>query len=111
MKCLVGVKANIHQATLLLATVDSNNATSWRQQCCPVYGSDFAMFRVASKYVATFRPLLYSWQQLQATMLPSVCRPLVAIGFIDLNLKGTAQCIITMYGCLVTLCAYAQQLG
>ena len=42
------MKANIHQATLLLATVASNNVASWRQQCCPVYGSDFAMLCVAS---------------------------------------------------------------
>ena len=68
----------MHQATLLLATVASNNVASWWQQCCPMYGSDFAMFCVASNILPQLVPFLatYCWQQLQATMLPSVGWPL-----------------------------------
>ena len=88
------VKANIHQATLLLATVASNNVASWRQQCCPMYGSDFAMLCVASNM------LPYCWQQLQAKMLPSVCWPLCV------NHLGTQYIIVITPDVLLLLFRY-----
>ena len=60
------VKANIHQATLLLATVASNNVASWWQQCYPMYGSDFAMLCVASNMLLQLVLFLatYCWQHI-----------------------------------------------